>query len=274
LSGVLFQLGGDLATQMPPVFFRLDRCKRRDVKAFVHLFDTLFPEDGSGVGEKPSHSAVLQRQIAYTDLWDDDADPAALHAFIEDAVATTAVSANFSDVAGSWPVGPTDPAAGQFADPPAIPILLMHGGYDASISLGVADDFAAAWPDADWVPVPYAAHVAFNSGSCPQSLVESFVADPGAALDTSCVAAMTPPSFAADPTRDLELWGVDDRWGDEGGCAHTRFPSAAFPSLIAAALCGSRTRRAPTSPAQPAPPRRSRSWSSPLVARLAPSWFG
>jgi pimeloyl-ACP methyl ester carboxylesterase len=242
LAGVLFQVGGDLATQMPPVFHRLERCKQRDVKAFVHLFDTLFPEGGGGVGEKSSHSAVLQRQIAYTDLWAPGADPDALHDALEHVVATTAVSASFSDWAAEWPAGPPDPEVGRFADPPAVPVLLLHGGYDASLSLDVARSYAAAWPDALWVAVPFAPHVAFNAGDCPQSIVERFVAVPDAPVDTSCVADMPPPSFAADPDVDVDVWGTDDRWGDDcGGCRH--LPAAVGAQAMLVALAAGRRRR-------------------------------
>jgi len=240
---------------MPPVFHRLARCKRRDVKAFVHLFDTLFPEDGSGVAEKPSHSAVLQRQIAYSDLWDHGSDPEALQTFLDDAVAVTGVSASFSEWAATWPVGPIDPEAGRFAEPPLVPVLLLHGGYDASIALPVAEAYATAWPDAGWVPVPYAHHVAFNAGACPQSIMERFVADPGADLDTSCAAEMEPPSFAADATADLALWGVDDRWGDAcGGCRHASLPAGAIGLLVA---MFTRSRTEAGTAARPQPPTAS-----------------
>lgn len=205
IAGVLFQ-AGDLATHMPAALFRLDRCAAKDRRALARLVRTL----GGTVTEKPSHSPVLQRQIAYTDLWaPSDAD--ALRLALTTTVATTEVSANFAEQAEAWPVGPRDPARGVFAAP-EMPVLLMHGGHDAAIPMEVAAEYAAAWPAAQWVPVPTAGHVTFNAGECPQSIFAAFVADPRK-VDTTCVTMMPAPSFAAAPG-DAELWGVGDRWGD------------------------------------------------------------
>lgn len=216
----VFMMGAETtADQLPVVWHRLRRCKSRDVRAFVNLFDTLFPEEGDQ--EDPTHAPVLQRHIAYTDLWGPTPPPSELQATVSGAIATTEVTVSFGDVADAWV--PTDPGPAHRAPPVTdVPMLVLHGGFDPTMPLARARDRATflTGEHQRFIEVPEAYHVTLNQGDCPASLYEQFLADPTGPLDVSCVAEMPRLGFGADPDRDAELWGDEDRWG-ASGCATT-----------------------------------------------------
>ncbi|MEN0066521.1 MAG: alpha/beta fold hydrolase [Myxococcota bacterium] len=219
LLGGVFLLGAEsTADQLPVVWHRLGRCKRRDVRAFIHLFDALFPEEGDQ--EDPTHAPVLQRHIAYTDLWGPTPPQSELRATVDQSIATTEVTLSFGELAADWPS--TEPGPDHRAPPLTdVPMLVMHGGFDPTMPLDRARD-RAKWLNADhqtFVAVPEAFHVTFNQGECPASIYTQFLANPSAELDLSCIDTMPRLGFAPNPSRDLEIWGVADRWGEDRGCS-------------------------------------------------------
>jgi pimeloyl-ACP methyl ester carboxylesterase len=247
LAGVLEMPGVPYATLVPSMWARMDRCDHRDRRAFVHLFDRLFPEDGGGLGEKPGHSPVLQRHIAYAELWDADADPAVLHAALDDVIATTAVSASFADGYASWPlIPPDDPRDGEFP-PTDVPVLALHGGLDPTMPIERIAGFDG-WltgPSQQVVRVPLAQHVTFNAGDCPQGIYAQFLADPQAALDTSCIAGMPALDWDGDDAFNEDIWGTTDRWND-GGCGCGTARGGGGLGMVGAGLVVVGTRRART----------------------------
>ncbi len=217
LTGALHLPGERYATLVPSVWVRLDRCRASDRRALVHLFRRLFPEEGGGrFEEKVGHSPVLQRHVAYAELWDPGAPPAeALAAALEGTLSTTGVSASFAEHASDWPVvPPRDPAWGRWPVTSA-PILALHGGYDPTMPMDRVAGFAT-WltgPHQRLVRVPLAEHVTINRGACPASISAQFLRDPRAELDTSCLAEMPDYDWDGDPAFNREVWGVADRWG-------------------------------------------------------------
>ena len=221
LNGVFLMAGDPYSTLIPPTLYHLDRCKPRDIGAFVHLFDTLFPEDGDGQGiaeEKGSHNPVLQRQIAYADLWDDAPSDAELKKARKKAIATTDVTLNFAKVDQDWPSVEPDPLDDIVAVTD-VPMLLLHGGLDPTMPVDrLADTFDAfSGPNQTSVVVPFANHVTFNAGDCPIGMTTGFFNHPRAAVDSACVAQMKAPKFGGKPKFDEEIWGRD-RWDDRKGC--------------------------------------------------------
>jgi pimeloyl-ACP methyl ester carboxylesterase len=244
LAGVFLQRGDEYPTLIPPMIHRLHRCAGRDKRAFVHMFDELFPEGGGGLAEKPGHSPVAQRHLAYGDLWGPAVPPLSdLQAVVDRSVATTEVSLRFAETAAGWPGLPApDPRDGAYP-PREVPVLAIHGGLDPT---GPVDrlDGLSAWLGDGLVIVPYVHHVTLNYGDCPVGIQAAFLADPTAPLDTSCVAEVSPPDFAGDAAFDERIWGTADRWGDERcGCAT---PSGGPLAGLLAAL-GLRRRPRPSS---------------------------
>jgi pimeloyl-ACP methyl ester carboxylesterase len=91
-----------------------------------------------------------------------------------------------------WPVATT------------MPVLVVSGGYD-SFQPDPTPVLADMGPTAQLIEFPQAAHGARGAGPCVRDIVGSFLANPAASIDTSCVAGMPVPDFLlqATPSRGL-----------------------------------------------------------------------
>lgn len=224
LTGNLLMPGEPYASLVPAIWARLSRCASRDRRAFIHLFDAIFPEDGSGIGEEPGHSPVLQRHIAYGDLWARDADPNALRQAIAETLSTTEVSARFAEIAEDWPVLPPrlfidGEPIDRLWPPTAVPVLALHGSFDPTMPLDRISGYSG-WLEGDHqqlVTVPFAEHVTLNKGDCPASLYEQFLAHPKREIDTSCLSQAEPYDWEGEEAFNEQIFGVPDRF-DERGC--------------------------------------------------------
>jgi pimeloyl-ACP methyl ester carboxylesterase len=83
----------------------------------------------------------------------------------------------------------------------SIPTLLISGSFDTLTSLAGAEAAAASLSDATIISIPGIGHFVSPWSPCAQAVIGSFLADPNAGPDTSCVGALKPPSFspAASP---------------------------------------------------------------------------
>ena len=90
------------------------------------------------------------------------------------------------------------PAAPQAMREPvasSIPTLLVSGSFDTLTSLAGAMAAAARLSKATIISIPGIGHFVAPQSPCAQTVITSFLADPGAP-DTSCVGAVKPPTFA------------------------------------------------------------------------------
>jgi len=90
------------------------------------------------------------------------------------------------------------PAAPQAMREPvasSIPTLLISGSFDTLTSLAGAKTAAARLSKATIISIPGIGHFVAPQSPCAQTVITSFLADPGAP-DTSCVGAVKPPTFA------------------------------------------------------------------------------
>ncbi len=78
----------------------------------------------------------------------------------------------------------------------SIPTLLISGSFDTLTSLAGAKAAAQRLSHATIISIPGVGHFVAPASPCAQAVVVSFLADPGAP-DTSCVGALTPPSFTS-----------------------------------------------------------------------------
>ncbi|MFN8498365.1 MAG: alpha/beta hydrolase [Anaerolineae bacterium] len=97
-------------------------------------------------------------------------------------------------VCQGWHAPPLPPAAvapvvGQ------VPTLLLSGRFDPITPPSYAATAAASLSQRYSYTFPWGGHGAFSSNACATSLVQSFLADPTAAPDASCVAAQAAPAF-------------------------------------------------------------------------------
>lgn len=91
------------------------------------------------------------------------------------------------------------PAAPQAMRQPvasSIPTLLISGSFDTLTSLAGAKAAAAKLTKATIISIPGIGHVVAPQSPCAQTVITSFLADPGAP-DTSCVRTLKPPTFTA-----------------------------------------------------------------------------
>jgi pimeloyl-ACP methyl ester carboxylesterase len=76
-----------------------------------------------------------------------------------------------------------------------VPALLLAGEYDPITPPAWAEQAATTLPGAQLVRFPGTGHATITRGGCTFGLIASFLAQPGAPLDTSCAAALGEPDF-------------------------------------------------------------------------------
>ena len=100
--GNMMMGGPDVWPYIPAMIYRMDRCKIRDLEAAGALFETLFESEDAG--EPESHSPVLQRHVAMSELWPESGgSPAGFEAALTRTTMTTGVSASFAKTYADWP---------------------------------------------------------------------------------------------------------------------------------------------------------------------------
>jgi TAP-like protein len=76
----------------------------------------------------------------------------------------------------------------------SIPTLLISGSFDAVASLDFAKSVAANLSKATVISIPGIGHFVAPHSPCAQTVIASFLTDPGTP-DTSCVGTLKPPPF-------------------------------------------------------------------------------
>jgi pimeloyl-ACP methyl ester carboxylesterase len=212
LLGNLLMGGRDLWPYIPIIVHRMDQCAIRDILAIAHLFEALF-ETGA-ISEPGSHSQVLQRHVALSEMWPDPPpDPALFDEALERVLMTTAVSAHFAASAAEWPTYARPDGGDELASYSG-PMLLLHGGLDPTVPLDRLEDVRAHFsaPGQTFVEFPLAGHVVLGESPCASAIYAAFLASPTEAPDTRCAVEGEPVSFVpADPKVVL---GTNDAWGD------------------------------------------------------------
>jgi pimeloyl-ACP methyl ester carboxylesterase len=94
-----------------------------------------------------------------------------------------------------WKV-PAAPEAMRHPVSSSIPTLLISGSFDTLTSLAGAEAAAASLSDATIISIPGIGHYVSPWSPCARTVIVSFLADPHAP-DTTCVAGLKPPPFAA-----------------------------------------------------------------------------
>jgi pimeloyl-ACP methyl ester carboxylesterase len=96
----------------------------------------------------------------------------------------------------AWDVPRTPPVQREITRS-AIPALLLAGSFDSVTPLRWARRAARTLRNSTVVQIPGVGHFVTPASPCAQQVIASFVADPAARPDTSCVAGLSPPPFAA-----------------------------------------------------------------------------
>ncbi|MBZ4422492.1 alpha/beta fold hydrolase [Myxococcus sp. RHSTA-1-4] len=181
--------------------YRLERCAPADVQALRYFASFYFEPSTDLYG----FSQVLEAHIAFSELWESPApSPATLRQRAEDALFSPDWGLERAGISTLWPKYPASRYATEWPKV-KVPLLMMNGTLDPMTRYETALVAAAHYraPDQTFVTFPHVGHsVGFNSpttlpGSpnCGLLVAASFVSNPHAPPDTSCLEAMQPVPF-------------------------------------------------------------------------------
>lgn len=197
------------------LLYRLDRCSPEDVTAIQTDKDIwLSPYDLDGF----SHG--LEANVSFSELWESPA-PSAMDLVARNDAALFSLNwgAARADAYGAWPR--YTPDEHQLSWPTtSVPVLMLNGTLDTETPFDLAKqaETSLAGPHHTFVSLPNAPHGGgYQSPTLPDNLpcgvtiMASFVKDPKAAPDTSCIAAMKPLAFE-DAKRAKVFFGTGSVW--------------------------------------------------------------
>jgi pimeloyl-ACP methyl ester carboxylesterase len=206
---------------LPAVIHRLTRCAPDDMEALDVLASFTFP-----ISADTGFSIAVYFNEYFSEMWDhptysdSEAFLAYLDALYEDALIVSGEGYVMHEILLKWPVY-EDPLADLWAETD-VPMLLLHGHLDPAtpyaLAAPAADHFNAAHQY--FLDFPHAAHgIVFNTPTahspmapdCGLTLLQQFLEDPEAELDTSCMDLVV--SFDFEGTGDaMRLMGTADYW--------------------------------------------------------------
>lgn len=214
LLGNLAMGGSEIWPWIPPLVYRLDRCRLRDMLAVGALVENLF--ESGGIAEDPSaHAPVLQRHVALSEMWPEPPPARSeLEAIVEEAAMTTAIGPSFATTLADWPRYEPPGEPPRVADYPG-PALLLHGGLDPTMPVDRLESMLEQWRGAahTFVLFPDRGHVVLNENSCAREIYRAFLRAPGDPPPLSCVAERGLDPLAI-PTAAESPFDTDDTWGE------------------------------------------------------------
>lgn len=208
-------LPAGLRDALPALLFRVDRCSAADQAAILNL-SGLFADSEAALG--PSASGVLNAHVALSELY--DASPASFDALL----ASDAPRAFSNGDAGFyralydvWPRYDASPYRGAYPTTSA-PVLMLQGTLDPLTPQQHAAAVANALSGTNQtlVLLEGGAHGSLfqsattSGGDCGAELMQAFLADPTATLDTSCATQLVQPTFDNDNL--AFLFGTNALW--------------------------------------------------------------
>ena len=206
-------------TAIPPLLYRIDRCRDDDIDAIRSLIAAVDEIDRRR--RNPLDSAHLFAHVSLSELWDEPGPaPEALSARTEQALFSLGASSGLGRLASSWPKYPRDRHHGRWAETSS-PLLMLNGTLDPQTPPAVYRVAAAglAGPAHYFVEVPAAAHNVLyqspttNAGlACGMEVFLSFIADPQRAPDTSCIERLAQLTFGDNAALAKQLFGTASLW--------------------------------------------------------------
>jgi pimeloyl-ACP methyl ester carboxylesterase len=212
---------------IPPLIYRLNRCRKADQKAVANLFR----EPDIDVSDEMDFyvSPMLADLIALSELFAgttvEQAEAFAAAAMFSEDESLFLVQLN---QAGIWPTYDDPEFAQKFAETD-IPMLMLTGTTDPQtppwITQKTGDHFKGTHQH--FVSVPNATHgvMVFSTidrpwpegkEPCGSQLIGQFINDPTGELDTSCIAEVYPLEFdGGSPNNQaisLQFFGTEDMW--------------------------------------------------------------
>lgn len=223
-------------TYLPATVYRLQRCDPGDVNAIDQMLALLFGDQTTSYYDTLSSDALFYN-VALSELWPD----ATAHPELDDIAEveaslfiSTGLSPRVADVQDIWPDYVDNGLVDDWAVT-ATPLLMLNGDLDPMTPLWLAELMQPQFvgPHQRFVTVPRAAHcvtcqtpVAAGEQMCGLTLTLSFLQDPTAPLDESCLADIPAESFTGDPALNNLVFGTEDLWENVASLAPAPEPSA------------------------------------------------
>jgi pimeloyl-ACP methyl ester carboxylesterase len=197
---------------------RYERCAPEDVLALQNLIKVLGRHAGVGDG-------VASKPLAYNVLFSELYETPAPSAATMDARYASAVfpagMVELSRGRNEWPLYASDEHVGAWAKT-STPMLMMNGTLDCQTPIESAARMGDAFrgPHQTFVAIPNANHVVLaqspvrtpNAPSCGLQIAASFLHDPLATPDTSCLADLAPVDFEGNTADAARYFGAADAW--------------------------------------------------------------
>jgi pimeloyl-ACP methyl ester carboxylesterase len=209
-------------THLFSLAYRLERCAQEDVAVVEHYLGALQNMLQLPPGELRM-SPVLSNHVTLSELWPEPPPSAQeLEERCANQVFCPGVSASIGALFDLWPRYSHDEYVGRWPTS-RTPILALNGALDTQTPLANAERAAVELTarDQTFVAVPGSPHgVLFSSQvkspgapTCGIQMLISFVSDPQAAPDTTCLNDLVPVDFSGgDPVLLQQLFGTSDPW--------------------------------------------------------------
>lgn len=174
LGALLLQ--GDDRAAMPAVAYRYARCSPDDLDALETLV-------GAPSTLDEQQNELLLANIGTHELWPVKGPSAAeAEAALQEAVVATGAGAWMAQRAEHWPRHEVDRWTLQRAADVDLPVLLLHGGLDPTVTLEATEALRSAYAAGQQVTPPFAGHVTLNFSDCAGAAYLQFVDAPGSPL--------------------------------------------------------------------------------------------
>ncbi len=211
--------GSQARVGIPALLYRADRCEERDIEALGQLFTVVFG-DAEAMPEAGLFSIVLAHHVTLSELWADPPRTAEeLQAVADAALAHKNIGAQFGARQAIWPTYAPDAYHDMWAVTD-VPLLMMNGTFDPQTRIETARNAGVAYdgPSQTFVEMPAVGHVTLTNSwirpgmTCSLLLLDGFLRDPTAALDTSCVDQIDVLGFNPSMALVQALFGTDSLW--------------------------------------------------------------
>lgn len=217
----------EFAWAILPVLNRFDRCTDADA-TFVHSFlERLANYYGGGGPDGNVHRGpddedmndALYMNVAFSELWEVPAPTqAVLRQRYQEALLPSGGIDQLGRLQADWPVYPHDEFVGVYPTTD-VPVLTLNGTLDSQTPLDlvkVVETFYTK-PHQTFVTMPNANHgvaISYDGEEipCGSRIMQGFIENPAAAIDSSCTATPRPISLQGDPEFNAAYLGTEDLW--------------------------------------------------------------
>ena len=224
-----------------PLIYRMDRCTADDVAVVAHYVTALsahFQATAPTVANRDS--AVLQWHVSLSELWETPPPSTSdLEGRCAGLVFCPGVGAGAAPLDPIWPRYAPDQYVNRWPTSKT-PILSMNGELDPQtpIENAVITAQKLTAPHQEFVSVAFSPHIVAvespvktaNAAPCGTQMMASFVRDPTATPDTSCLSDLVPLAFTEEPAVVQHFFGTSDMW--ENTSPTTRALALRTPAAI------------------------------------------